>query len=57
MTKAEAEVLRAMWKQHDDPLACAHLVHIEVVNEDGDSTDFFVCNLCGESVAQRDLAA
>jgi predicted SprT family Zn-dependent metalloprotease len=57
MTKAKAEVLRARWKEHGYRVACTHLIRIEKVDEVGDSTGFFVCNLCGESVADRDLAA
>ncbi len=57
MTKTEAEVLRGKWKQQVDPPACAHLIQEEEMNEDGYSTGHYVCNLCGESVARRGLAA
>jgi hypothetical protein len=57
MTKTEAEVLRVKWKQQADPPACPHLIQEEEMNEDGYSTGHYVCNLCGESVAQRGLAA
>jgi hypothetical protein len=57
MTKTEAEVLRVKWKQQVDPPACAHLIQEEEMNEDGYSTGYYVCNLCGESVARRGLAA
>ena len=57
MTKTEAEVLRVKWKQQVDPPACPHLIQEEEMHEDGYSTGHYVCNLCGESVAQRGLAA
>jgi transcription elongation factor Elf1 len=57
MTKAKAEALREKWKQQANPPACEHLIQEEVVNADGKSTGYYVCNLCGQSVEQSDLAA
>lgn len=57
MTKGEAEALRVKWKQYIDPPGCEHLIQEGEENEDGYSTSYYVCNLCGESAAQRGLAA
>ena len=57
MTKSEAEALRVKWKQRVEPPACAHLIQVEEVDEVGYSTGHYVCNLCGEPVAERGLAA
>lgn len=57
MTRAEAEALRERRKQQVDPPACKHLIQEEEVDADGNSTGYYVCNLCGQSAAQSDQAA
>jgi hypothetical protein len=57
ITKAEAEVLRAKWKQQIDPPDCAHLIQELEQDEIGYLTGMYICNLCGESLAKSHLAA
>jgi hypothetical protein len=57
MTTIQAAALRVKWKQRLDPSECEHL-NLELEwNNLGHSTGNYVCILCGEPVAQRNLAA
>jgi hypothetical protein len=51
MTKAEAEVLRAKWKQQVDPPVCEHPNQELEGSEGGYLTGNYHCTDCGESVA------
>jgi hypothetical protein len=57
MTMNQAAAIRVNWKRRTDPLPCKHL-NLELEWKDlGHSTGNYICILCGESVAQRHLAA
>jgi hypothetical protein len=57
MTLSQALVLQVKWKQRAYRTRCEHLVLEWEWNEQGYLTGHYVCNLCGVSVAHRDLAA
>jgi len=57
MTMNQAAGIRENWKQRAYRIPCEHLVLELEWNEQGYLTGNYVCNLCGESVAQQDLAA
>jgi hypothetical protein len=57
MTMNQAAAIRVTWKQQPDQSSCKHL-NLELEWDDlGHLTGNYVCILCGESVAQRHLAA
>ena len=57
MTMNQAAALRVKWKQRTDRVPWEHL-NLELEwDELGHKTGNYVCILCGESVAQRHLAA
>jgi hypothetical protein len=57
MTMNQAAALRVKWKQRVDHSQCEHLnLELEWDNL-GHSKGNYICILCGESVAQRYLAA
>lgn len=57
MTTSQAAALRVKWKQRMDRTPCEHL-NLELEwNDLGHSKGNYICILCGESVAQRYLAA
>lgn len=57
MTMNQAAALRVKWKQRVDRSQCEHL-NLELEWDDlGHSKGNYICILCGESVAQRYLAA
>jgi hypothetical protein len=57
MTMNQAAAIRVNWKRRTDPLPCKHL-NLELEWKDlGHSTGNYIWILCGESVAQRHLAA
>jgi hypothetical protein len=57
MTMNQAAAIRENWKQRAYRMPCTHLVLELESNELGYLTGKYVCNLCGESVAQQHLAA
>ena len=63
MTMSQAAALRVKWNQRAYRTPCEHCEHCEHLvlemewNEQGYLTGNYVCNLCGESVAQQHLAA
>ena len=57
MTMNQAAAIRENWKQRAYRTPCTHLVLELESNELGYLTGKYVCNLCGESVAQQCLAA
>jgi len=57
MTMNHAAALRVRWTQRAYRIPCEHLVLELEWNEQGYLTGNYVCNLCGESVAQQCLAA
>jgi hypothetical protein len=57
MTMLQAAVLQMKWKQRADHLPCKHL-NLELAWDIlGHSDGHYVCTHCGETVAQRSLAA
>ncbi len=56
MTIIQAAELRVKWKQRVDPPPCEHL-NLELEWSGDGPTGSYNCIVCGESVAQRDLAA
>jgi len=57
MTIKQAALIRAKWRGQSTLESCRHLnLELEFYDQ-GDLTGKYVCNLCGESVAQQDLAA
>jgi rubrerythrin len=57
MTKNEAAAIRLRWEQRAYDIPCEHLTLELERNDRGDTTGKYICILCGESVAQRNLAA
>jgi hypothetical protein len=57
MTMSQATALQMQWKRRVDRLSCKHLILELEWNPFGHSTGNYICNHCGESVAQRHLAA
>ena len=57
MTMSQAAARQAEWTQRASRTRCTHLVLEVECNEQGYLTGNYVCNLCGESVAQAHLAA
>ena len=54
MTKAQAAVLQAKWKQLVDPSPCEHRnQHLES-NEGSHLTGHYDCTVCGSSVVLKD---
>ena len=49
--------LRVKWKLRRDRTPCGHLSLELEWDEAGHSTGNYICSICGESVAQRHLAA
>jgi len=57
MTIKQAALRRAKWRGQSALETCRHLALELGRTDQGDSTGNYVCILCGESVAQRNLAA
>ena len=57
MTKDQAAILRLSWEQRASDMTCEHLTLELERNDRGDATGKYICILCGESLAQRNLAA
>lgn len=57
MTTKEAARRRAQWKGQSAVETCRHFTLELEFNDQGDLTGNYVCILCGETVAQRSLAA
>ena len=57
MTTSQAAARHVEWKQRAYRTRCTHLVLELECNEQGYLTGNYVCNFCGESVAQGPLAA
>jgi hypothetical protein len=57
MTFKQAAYIRARWKGQSVRETCRHLALELEFNDQGDSTGNYVCIVCGESAAQRLLAA
>ena len=57
MTMNQAAARQVKWKQRLYRTPCEHLILELESNEQGYLTGNYVCNLCGESVAQGALAA
>ncbi len=57
MTKDQAAAIRLRWEQRAYEISCQHLTLELERNDRGDATGKYICILCGESVAQRNLAA
>ena len=57
MTMNQAATRQVKWKQRLYRIACEHMILEVESDEKGYLTGNYVCNLCGESVAQGDLAA
>ena len=57
MTIKQAALRRAKWRGQSTLETCRHMNLELEFNDQGDSTGHYVCILCGESVAQRNLAA
>ena len=57
MTMSQAAARQAEWKHRVYRTRCTHLVLEVECNEQGYLTGNYVCNLCGESLAQAHLAA
>lgn len=57
MTIREAGRIRAQWKGQSAVETCRHFTLELEFNDQGDSTDHYVCILCGIPMAQRPLAA
>jgi rubrerythrin len=57
MTMNQAAARQEKWKQRRYRTPCERLILELESNEKGYLTGNYVCNLCGESVAQGDLAA
>jgi predicted SprT family Zn-dependent metalloprotease len=57
MTMSQAAARQVKWKQRAYRTPCGHLGLELERNEQGYLTENYVCNLCGESVAQGHLAA
>lgn len=56
MTMNQAVALQVKWKQQAYRTGCTHLVLESECTEQGYWTGNYVCNLCGESVAQQRVA-
>ena len=56
MTIKQANFIRSRWKGQSALETCRHMTLELEVNDQGDSTDNYVCVVCGELVAQRLLA-
>jgi hypothetical protein len=57
MRTSQAAARQAEWKQRAYRRRCTHLVLEMECNEQGYVTDNYVCNFCGEYVAQEHLVA
>jgi hypothetical protein len=57
MRTKEAAIIRAKWRGQSTLETCRHLNLELEFNDQGDSTDNYVCSVCGEPAAQRNLAA
>ena len=57
MTIKQADFIRARWRGQSDLETCRHLTLELEFNDQGDSTDNYVCTVCGEPAAQRSLVA
>ena len=57
MTSNEADRIRALWKGQSDVERCWHFTLELEFNAQGDTTDRYVCILCGVPMTQRSLAA
>ena len=57
MTTLQAVTLQMKWKQRTDHLPCGHLTLELKWDMLGHSDGNYVCTDCGETVAQRSLAA
>ena len=53
----QAAALRVKWKRRADPSPCEHLTLVLEWDDMGHSRGNYNCIVCGESVAQRYLAA
>ena len=57
MTITQAALIRAKWRGQSTLETCRHMTLELEFNDRGDSTGNYVCVVCGEPVARRDLAA
>ena len=57
MTTSQAAVRRVEWKKRAYRRRCTHVVLELECNEQGYVTGNYVCNFCGEFVAQEHLVA
>jgi hypothetical protein len=57
MTFKQVAFIRARWRGQSALETCRHLALELEFNDQGDSTGNYVCIVCGEPVAQRNLAA
>jgi hypothetical protein len=57
MTTKQADFIRARWRGQSVLETCRHLTLELEFDNHGNSTDNYVCIVCGETVAQRSLAA
>ncbi len=57
MTIKEASRIRGQWKGQSAVETCRHFTLEVEFDDQGDSTGNYDCILCGETVAQRSLAA
>jgi len=57
MTTMEATRIRTKWRGQSALETCRHLTLELEFNSQGDSTDNYVCIVCGEAAAQRSLVA
>ena len=56
MTNKQANFIRARWRGQSVLETCRHVTLELEFDSTGDSTDNYVCIVCGEHVAQRLLA-
>jgi hypothetical protein len=57
MTFKQEAYIRARWRGQSALEMCRHLTLELEFDDKGDSTGHYVCIVCGETVAQRSLAA
>src|SRR4029079_5718582 len=55
MTSPQAVALRMKWQQRQIHLSCVHVTVELELNDLGDTTGNYICILCGESVAQKQV--
>jgi hypothetical protein len=55
MTSPQAAALRVKWQQRQTHLSCDHVTVELELNDLGDTTGNYICILCGESVAHKQV--